>query len=203
MTLAQLGADVIRIDPIGGNVDFQRWPLGPSGFSLYWAGLNKAKRSVALALHTAEGQSIAQSLITASAADAGILLTNLPPNPWSQNVANRLVSPESIRLGARSLDELRNVFDRHRVLWGPYQDIAQLMKEDPRCSLRNPLFQRVNQSNVGEYLMPGSPLCFDHRPHRHIHPAPGLGAHTDEVLKEILGCSDQEIRRLRNASIVA
>src|SRR4051812_37541245 len=40
MTLAQLGADVIRIDPIGGNIDIARWPLAPDGSSLYWASLN-------------------------------------------------------------------------------------------------------------------------------------------------------------------
>lgn len=44
MTLAQLGAEVIRIDPIGGATDIRRLPLGPTGSSLYWAGLNKAKR---------------------------------------------------------------------------------------------------------------------------------------------------------------
>jgi 2-methylfumaryl-CoA isomerase len=31
MTLAQLGAEVIRIDPIGGNIDYRRWPLAPGG----------------------------------------------------------------------------------------------------------------------------------------------------------------------------
>jgi 2-methylfumaryl-CoA isomerase len=31
MTLAQLGADVIRFDPIGGGLDARRWPLTPDG----------------------------------------------------------------------------------------------------------------------------------------------------------------------------
>jgi 2-methylfumaryl-CoA isomerase len=49
--LAQLGAEVIRIDQIGGGPDFRRWPLDPdSGASLYWEGLNKSKKSVALDL---------------------------------------------------------------------------------------------------------------------------------------------------------
>jgi 2-methylfumaryl-CoA isomerase len=74
MTLAQLGAEVIRIDPLGGNIDVGRWPLAPSGTSLYWAGLNKGKRSVTLALNKPEGREIAAGLI----ASAGILLTNLP-----------------------------------------------------------------------------------------------------------------------------
>ena len=78
MTLAQLGADVIRIDPIGGNIDVARWPLAPDGSSLYWASLNKRKRSVCLALSKPEGQEIAQALIR----DAGTLLTNLPAGKW-------------------------------------------------------------------------------------------------------------------------
>ena len=35
MTLAQLGANVIRFDPIGGGMDFKRWPLDKKGNSLY------------------------------------------------------------------------------------------------------------------------------------------------------------------------
>jgi 2-methylfumaryl-CoA isomerase len=82
MTLAQLGAEVIRIDPIGGNIDYGRMPLSPSGASLYWASLNKGKRSVALALNTPEGQEIARALITGPGEEAGILLTNLPASGW-------------------------------------------------------------------------------------------------------------------------
>lgn len=82
MTLAQLGAEVIRIDPIGGNIDVRRWPLAPSGTSLYWTALNKGKRSVCLALNTPEGQEIASALICAPGEDAGILLTNLPASGW-------------------------------------------------------------------------------------------------------------------------
>ena len=55
MTMAQMGAEVIRIDPIGGGIDFARWPVARDGASLYWAGLNKAKRSLALAAQGAFG----------------------------------------------------------------------------------------------------------------------------------------------------
>jgi 2-methylfumaryl-CoA isomerase len=377
MTLAQLGADVIRIDPIGGNIDFERWPLGPHGASLYWAGLNKSKRSIALALDTAEGRSIAQALITAPGADGGILLTNLPSSDWcgyttlsakrSDLIALRLsgnhdgssavdytvncasgfplitgpgVGPvnhvlpawdvaaglymatgllaaerhrlrtgrgqeirialsdvmlatmgtlgyladyelnETVReplgnalygafgadfptgdgrrvmivaltprqwrsvveatglaaelgaieqatgldltlegdrfrahraicnilapwIAARTLEELRQIFDQHRVLWGPYQDISQLMTEDRRCSLQNPLFQRIDQPGVGTHLVPGSPLSFGAFPRTDVRPAPRLGQHTDELLRDFIGYSDTEIRRLRGAEIVA
>jgi 2-methylfumaryl-CoA isomerase len=79
MTMAQMGADVIRIDPIGGGIDFRRWPVTKDGASLYWAGLNKAKRSLALALDKPEGREIARALATAPGPGAGILLSNLPP----------------------------------------------------------------------------------------------------------------------------
>lgn len=82
MTLAQLGAEVIRIDPLGGNIDYTRWPVAPSGESIYWAGLNKAKKSVTLALNTPEGQELATKLICAPGEGGGVLLTNLPSRGW-------------------------------------------------------------------------------------------------------------------------
>ena len=81
MTLAQMGAEVIRIDPIGGGIDFNRWPVTKDGASLYWAGMNKAKRSVALALDKPEGRELAQAIATAPGGGAGIVLSNLPPMP--------------------------------------------------------------------------------------------------------------------------
>lgn len=376
MTLAQLGADVIRVDPIGGNMDYRRWPVDPRGQSLYWAGLNKSKRSIALALNTAEGREIARGLITARGPDAGILLTNLPANDWSDYaslsaersdlillrltgnfdggtavdytvncasgfplitgtttepvnhvlpawdvaaglyLATALLAAERHRtrtgegqeiklalsdvmlatlgnlgylsdfelhqrqreplgnalygafgadfktadsrrimvaaltsrqwrnilqatglskqadaisrttgldlddegerfqahsaicsmlvpwIAAHTLAEVRVIFEQHRVLWGPYQDMRQLMNEDARCSLANPLFQRVEQPGIGMHLMPGSPLSFGAFPRPDVRPAPRLGQHTDELLRDIIGCSDTEIERLRAAAIV-
>lgn len=76
MTLAQLGAEVIRIDPVGGAPDVRRWPLAPSGTSLYWTGLNKGKRSIEVDLRSPAGQEVVQRLVTAPGEGGGILLTN-------------------------------------------------------------------------------------------------------------------------------
>jgi 2-methylfumaryl-CoA isomerase len=78
MTLAQLGADVIRFDQIGGGLDHGRWPLTHDGHSLFWAGLNKGKRSVQLDLRRPEGQELATALVT----EAGMFLTNFPARGW-------------------------------------------------------------------------------------------------------------------------
>lgn len=78
LTFVQLGADVIRFDPIGGGPDFGRWPLAESGLSLYWEGLNKGKRSIALDLAKPEGRELAVALATKEGDQAGCFLTNYP-----------------------------------------------------------------------------------------------------------------------------
>jgi 2-methylfumaryl-CoA isomerase len=78
MTLAQLGADVIRFDQVGGGLDYQRWPLAADGQSLFWAGLNKGKRSILVDLRSPEGRELVTSVVAAR----GILLTNFPARGW-------------------------------------------------------------------------------------------------------------------------
>ena len=82
MTLAQLGAEVIRFDQIGGGLDYQRWPLAPDGQSLFWAGLNKGKRSIQIDLGSDQGRALATDLIPASGAEGGLFLTNFPMRGW-------------------------------------------------------------------------------------------------------------------------
>ena len=82
MTLAQLGADVIRFDPVGGGLDARRWPVTADGKSLFWAGLNKGKRSIAVDLRSPHGREILADLITAPGDDAGLFLTNFPAAGW-------------------------------------------------------------------------------------------------------------------------
>lgn len=82
MTLAQMGADVIRFDRIGGGLDSGRWPVAPSGQSLFWAGMNKGKRSIAVDMKSPEGRELITRIITAPGEDAGMFLTNLRVRGW-------------------------------------------------------------------------------------------------------------------------
>ena len=82
MTLAQMGADVIRFDLIGGGLDYKRWPVTGDNKSIYWATMNKGKRSLAVNLRDAQGQELVAALITAPGPEAGIFLTNLQVRPW-------------------------------------------------------------------------------------------------------------------------
>ncbi len=377
MTMAQMGAEVIRIDPIGGGIDFARWPVTRGGASLYWAGLNKAKRSLALALDKPEGRAIARAIITAPGVGGGIFLTNLPASrgldfttlqavredlvmlrlvgnrdgsaavDYTVNAAsgfplvtghgdapiNHVLPAWDIAAGlylatgllaaerqrsrtgkgqeivaaladvmlatvgnlgyiadveingtarpaigndlygsfgrdfatadgrrvmiialtrrqwraigevtgladqlamigpmmdvdldteagryeardaigavlarwcaSRSLDAIRRAFDGTGVLWGHFQDFAELVTRDPRCSTANPLFSAVEQPGIGRYLTPGLPLEFSAEPRLPPRPAPLLGEHTDAVLSEILGLSSAEIGRLHDERVVA
>src|SRR5438105_5453598 len=375
MTMAQLGAEVIRIDPIGGGIDFNRWPVAPNGASLYWAGLNKAKRSVALALDKPEGRALAQAIATAPGLGSGLVLTNLPPLPgldyaslkakrgdvillrlignrdgsaavdYTVNAASgfpmvtgpggmpvnnvlpawdiaaglylatSLLAAERHRARAgegqevvaaladvmlaavghlgyvgdvcingrarpaigndlygsfgrdfptadgrrvmiialtprqwralgrvtgltdklaiigemmevdldtetgryearaaiaalvarwcagKTLAEITAAFSGSGVLWGPFQDFVELVRNDPRCSAANPLFAEIEQPGIGRYPMPGLPLDFGASPREPTRPAPRLGEHTDQVLSGVLGLSDREIARLHDAGI--
>jgi len=379
MTMAQLGADVIRFDPIGGGLDRRRWPVTTEGRSLFWAGLNKGKRSIQVDLGSDQGRELVAAMITAPGRDAGLFLTNFPARgfldyerlaarradlimvnivgnydgssavdytvnpatgfPWATGprhlsvpfnhllpawdaitgalATTSLLAAERARartgagqyvqvalsdtafwmvgnlgkiaevqinrhervkdgnylygafgrdfstrdghrvmivaltlrqwrslveatglsyafdaiarlmnvdldqegdrfaarelLGAtlkpwvlaRTLDELRETFDRHGVSWGPYQTFTELVERDPRCSPVNPMFAEVEQPGIGTYLMPGSPLAFSGAERLPPAPAPALGEHTDEVLADVLGLSDSEIGRLHDQGTVA
>lgn len=85
LQLAQLGAEVIRIDPLGGGPDRNRWPLASNGESLYWQGLNKGKKSVALDLRSPIGRKLVRSIVSAPGQRAGLLLTNFPAKGWASH----------------------------------------------------------------------------------------------------------------------
>ena len=82
MTLAQLGADVIRFDPIGGGLDYGRWPITSEGSSLFWAGMNKGKRSFQVDIGHPKGRELVTSLLAGNSLGDGIFLTNFPERGW-------------------------------------------------------------------------------------------------------------------------
>jgi len=107
--LSQMGAEVIRFDQIGGGPDFNRWPLSNTGASLYWEGLNKGKKSIAVNLSDPEGRELVQSLICAPGSDCGMFLTNYPAKGF---------------LAHEKLKERREDLITVRVMGKPDGDIA-------------------------------------------------------------------------------
>ena len=379
MTLAQLGADVIRFDPLQGGIDYRRWPVTADQHSLYWHSLNKGKRSIAVDFRQPEGKEILTRLITLPGEDAGMFLTNFPargwladeqlrahradliylnltgdrhggsaldytvnskvgfpmltgepgteqainnplpawdviagqhialgllaaerhrtrtgkgqliklaladvalatvghlgyiaeaqingaqrepignhiygtfgrdfccsdgkrvmivgvsPNQWQAIEAATGIAAQAAALAAsqgrdfsregdrylsrealaaliepwfaqRSFAEAVTAMEAAGVCWGEYQSVAELVANDPDCSVDNPLFDEVEQPGIGSYLMPGNPLGFGALPREPVVPAPLLGQHTDEILADTLGLSSGEIATLHDRRIVA
>lgn len=99
LTLSQLGAEVIRVDPIGGAADVNRWPLTDDGTtSIYWTGLNKGKKSVTADLRSPEGQRMVQRLVTESGPGGGILVTNSGGREWMSHNTLAGLRPDVILL---------------------------------------------------------------------------------------------------------
>lgn len=123
MTLAQLGADVTRVDPVGGGADYRRWPLADGGTSIYWTGLNKAKRSAAINLRSPEGQKLVQRLVTEG---DGILVTNAANMSWLNYEALSGVRPDVIHVqligrgdGSTGVDYTVNATTGFPLVTGP------------------------------------------------------------------------------------
>ena len=380
MTLAQLGADVIRFDPIGGGLDYSRWPVSlESGKSLFWSGLNKGKRSIAIDFRSPKGQALLTELICEPGENKGMFVTNFPargwldyetlkthredlimvnlvgrrdggsevdytvnpqvgfplvtgPRLWPRPVNHLLPAWDCIagqmcmvgllaaerhrratgegqlvrlalkdvalamlghlgkiaelvindadrpkdgnylygaygrdfgtlddkrimvigltkaqwdglvaatglgeelnalgeKLGldlnkegdrfrcrrqisevfepwfrTRLLSEIRQVFDKSRVTWAEYRRVRDVIEKDKDCSTDNPMFEMVDEPDVGTYLMPGTPLDFSAVERVPVKRAPRLGEHTDEILLDVIGLSEGEVGRLHDEGVVA
>ena len=126
MTLAQLGADVIRFDDVNGGLDHARWPVTAEGHSIYWAGMNKGKRSILVDVRSPEGQELLTAIATAPGPDAGMFLTNLPARGWSAFEALKakrddliMVTLIGARDGAPHVDYTVNAMTGFPLVTGP------------------------------------------------------------------------------------
>jgi 2-methylfumaryl-CoA isomerase len=131
MTLAQLGADVIRFDQIGGGIDYGRWPLTATGHSIYWAGLNKGKRSIAVDLRRPEGQELLADLVCAPGPDAGVFLTNFPARGWMSYERLRERRPDLVMInvvgnhdGTTAVDYTVNAAVGYPAVTGPIDHVG-------------------------------------------------------------------------------
>ena len=129
MTLAQLGADVIRFDQIGGGMDYHRWPVTKDNNSIYWAEMNKGKRSIAVDLKSEEGRELIAELICSAGDDAGVFSTNLPARGWlAYDVLSKrrtdLIQHEIVgdRHGGTALDYTVNAKVGFPYITGPIDD---------------------------------------------------------------------------------
>lgn len=119
---AQMGAEVVRVDQIGGGLDYDRYMLTAEGRSLAWENLNRAKKSVALDLKSAEGRELCVELARAT----GQLITNLPEKSFLSHAAVSEGRPDmvSVRImgwhdGRQAMDFTVNAASGYPLMTGP------------------------------------------------------------------------------------
>ncbi len=83
---------------------------------------------------------------------------------------------------------------------GPINNIAQVF-EEPQVKARGVRIE-LEHAAAGKLPLVASPMRFSGTPLEYHLPPPLLGEHTDEVLKELLGKSAEEIARLRAAGVL-
>jgi formyl-CoA transferase len=110
-TLADFGADIIKIEPPGAGDPLRQWRLLKEGTSVWWQVQSRNKRSLALDLRQSEAQALVRKLII----EADVLIENFRPGAM-----------ESWGLGPDALLELNPGLIILRISGygqtGPYKD---------------------------------------------------------------------------------
>ncbi len=119
---AQMGAEVIRVDQIGGGLDYDRYQLTKEGRSLSWENLNRAKKSVAVNMRSAEGRELVQEL----ARTTGQLITNVPENSFLSHATLEKGRDDMITVrimgwgdGRQAMDFTVNAASGYPLMTGP------------------------------------------------------------------------------------
>jgi formyl-CoA transferase len=73
--LADYGADVIKIEPVGSGDPMRRWGTTHNGQSLWWPAIARNKKSVALDLRAPEARAVVRRLV----ANCDVVLENFRP----------------------------------------------------------------------------------------------------------------------------
>ncbi len=85
---------------------------------------------------------------------------------------------------------------------GP-SNLAEDIAADPHVAARDMLIEVPRPDAERPYLVVGNPVKMSRLAEGPVGPAPRLGAHTEEVLRELLGASDAELARLRSEGAIS
>src|SRR5699024_9064568 len=101
---------------------------------------------------------------------------------------------------SQSLEEAHQILDEYDVPNSPTYRVEDMM-HDPPCADGN-MSESIEVSGVGALSMPGIKPKISETPGEIKWPGPELGAPNEEVYKELLGMSDEELARLKEEDII-
>jgi crotonobetainyl-CoA:carnitine CoA-transferase CaiB-like acyl-CoA transferase len=120
-----------------------------------------------------------------------------------KRVANGAALTEAIEQWLQSLpsaEEALRVLEQHHIPAGPILSVEQAMA-DPHLRERGTI-RTISDPVLGEFNVPGFPMKFSHTPAVEDLPAPFLGQHNSEILRERLGYSAEHIKELQERGIL-
>ena len=112
---------------------------------------------------------------------------------------SELVDGIDATLSAKTRDEWGAVFDDHGVIWGPVLGLHEVV-DDPQANAIA-LFPALEHPELGTYRTVNAPMRFQSADVRPRGPAPTIGEHTEQILREA-GWSQPEIQQLLDNRIV-
>ena len=92
------------------------------------------------------------------------------------------------------------LFDEADLPYAPINNMKDIC-EDPIIAHRGMLAE-VDQPVAGKMRIANSPIRLSETPGRVLSPAPDLGQHSEEVLRELLGFSGEQIEELRAQGVI-
>ena len=101
----------------------------------------------------------------------------------------------------RSRDEIVALLNENRIPSCPIYDIKDA-SEDPHISKAREMVVNVYQPGLGNVRLQGNPIKMSETDPRPRGPAPSLGADSELILKEVLGLSDSEIKKLGESGAI-
>jgi crotonobetainyl-CoA:carnitine CoA-transferase CaiB-like acyl-CoA transferase len=120
----------------------------------------------------------------------------------SARVANRdeLIAIMTEQMRRRTTADWLERFANHRIPAAPINDLSQVFSE-PIVEERR-LVRTLRHANAGEVPTVANPVVFSGTPVEYNRAPPVLGQHTTEVLREVLGYSDERIASLYDAGAI-
>jgi len=100
----------------------------------------------------------------------------------------------------KTAQEWFDIFERNAIPYSPINTLKQIC-EDPHIAHRKMLVE-IDQPIVGKMRVCASPLKLSETPGEVYSPAPMLGEHSEQVLRDVLGYSRQKIAQLKEEGVI-
>jgi len=120
-----------------------------------------------------------------------------PLRTKNRKALNEILDPI---MASKTTPEWEVIFEKEGLPYSPINNLKQI-SEDPHIAYRKMLVE-IDQPRVGKMRIANSPIKMTETPGEVYAPAPLLGQHTDEVLKSLLGYSDETLAQLKKEGII-